>query len=126
MNTKATLLLAALVAAGSAAAQSGTEVNPRNPTDSRAFDVMETDQGPPTATDRLYAKPKLKKPDKKVGAKHRAAETQPRDMSSMGASGSTSETGSGATPPQSAPPVSEDLPDQPDREIPPNEPRIDR
>jgi hypothetical protein len=122
MNTKVTLLLAAIVAAGSAAAQTGTQVNPRNPTDSRAFDVMETDQGPPTATDRLYAKPKHMKP----GKKQRSAETEPLDTSSMGASGSTGQTGSGVAPPKATPPVSQDLPPQPDREIPPDEPRIDR
>lgn len=124
MNTKVTLLLAAILAAGSAAAQTGTQVNPRNPTDSRAFDVMEIDQGPPTATDRLYAKPKHMKHSKK----HRSAEYQPADTttSSMGASGSTGATGSGIEPPQPAPPVSQDLPRQPDRELAPDEPRVDR
>lgn len=126
MNTKATLLLAAIVAAGSATAQTGAQVNPRNPSDSRAFDVMETDQGPPTATDRLYAKPKQNKHSKMRNPKQRSAETQPVNTSSMGASGSTSETGSGVAPPQVIPPVSEDLPGQPDREIPPDQPRIDR
>lgn len=122
MNTKATLLLAAIVAAGSAAANAGAQqVNPRNPNDSRAFDVMETDQGPPTATDHLYAKPK----HKKAGKKHRSAETQPYDASSMGASGTTGATGSG-TETQPIPPVSEDLRTQPDRELAPDEPRIDR
>lgn len=121
MNTKATLLLAAIVAAGSAASAGAQQVNPRNPSDSRAFDVMETDQGPPTATDRLYAKPKHKKASKK----HRSAETQPYDASSMGASGATSTTGSG-TETQPIPPVSEDLRTQPDRELAPDEPRVDR
>lgn len=122
MNTKATLLLAAIVAAGSATAQTDPPVNPRNPSDSRAFDVMETDQGPPTAADRLYAKPKHKKPNKKP----RSAETQPQDTSSMGASGNTGKTGSGVAPSPSTPPVSEGLRTQPDREIPTDQPRIDR
>jgi hypothetical protein len=121
MKTKATLLLAAILAAGSAAAQTGEQVNSRNPNDTRAFDVMETDQGPPTAADRQYAKPKHKK-----HKKHRSAETQPYDASSMGASGTTGVTGSGLEPQSPPPPISDDLRNQPDREVPPNEPRIDR
>lgn len=124
MNTKVTLLLATILAAGSAAAQTGTQVNPRNPTDSRAFDVMETDQGPPTATDRLYAKTKHMKHSKK----QRSAEYQPSDSttSSMGSSGSTGTTDSGIDQPQPVPPVSQDLAPQPDRELAPDEPRVDR
>ena len=123
MNTKVTLLLATVLAAGSAAAQTDSQVNPRNPTDSRAFDVMEVDQGPPTATDRLYAKPRHMKHSKK----HRSAENQPSgtDTSSMGSSGNTGATGSGNAP-QAVPPVSQDLPRQPDRELAPDEPRVDR
>ncbi|GAB2869111.1 hypothetical protein GCM10027277_42800 [Pseudoduganella ginsengisoli] len=121
MSTKATLLLAAVLAAGSAAQAGAQQVNPRNPSDSRAFDVMETDQGPPTAADRLYAKPK----HKKHGKKHRSADTQPYDSttSSMGASGAAGVTGSGTEVP---PPVTQDVPGQPDRETPPGEPRIER
>lgn len=122
MNPKAILLLAAIVAAGGAAAQTGAQVNPRNPSDSRAFDVMEIDQGPPTATDRLYAKPM----HKKHGKKQRSAQNQPVDTATMGASGNTGVTGSGEAPSQAVPPVSQDLPPQPDREIPPDAPRIDR
>jgi opacity protein-like surface antigen len=93
MKTKLTLILAAMLAAGSAATQAGAQqVNPRNPSDSRAFDVMETDQGPPTATDRLYAKPKHKKHGKKT---QRSADTQQSDMSSSGVSGAQGTTGSG-------------------------------
>jgi hypothetical protein len=126
MNTKAILLLAGILAAGSAATTAGAQqVNPRNPTDSPAFDVMETDQGPPTATDRLYAKPKHKKHSKK----HRSADMQPYDnaaTSSMGASGTTGVTGSGAEPQPAPPPVSDELRGQPDRELAPDEPRIER
>ncbi len=135
MNTKISLLLAAVLAAGSAAAQTGdVQVNPRNPTDSPAFDVMETDQGPPTAADRQYAKPK----HKKHGKKHRSADTQPYDgstMNSTGASGNTGTTGSGMAPqwqqPSSQPsqqsqPQSGDLRSQPDRETTPDQPRVDR
>lgn len=129
MKTKATLLLAAILAAGSAAADPGEQANPRNPNDSRAFDVMDTDQGPPTATDRLYAKPKHKKHSKK----HRSAETEPYDASSMGASGTTGVTGSG-TELQTPPPVSNELRNdvrndvrtQPDRELAPDQPRTER
>ena len=125
MKTKATLLLAAILAAGSAAAHPGAQqVNPRNPTDSRAFDVMETDQGPPTAVDRLYAKSRHDKPGKRGKRSADTWQDEASGTATMGASGAAGVTGSGGD----APPVQtrDDLRTQPDREVAPDEPRIDR
>jgi hypothetical protein len=120
MNTRATLLLAGILAAGSAFAGPGVqEYNARNPNDSRAFDVMDTDQGPPTAADREYAKPKHKK-----HKKHKMTETQPADVSSMGDSGATGATGSGAEL-RDPPPVSQDIRTLPDYEPAPDQPRVE-
>lgn len=128
MNTKALLLAAAMISAPCAWAQ---EVNPRNPTDTPAFDTMAIDQGPPTATDYQFKRPTQQKTRNELRS---AARFEPQ-LTTYGASGDAGTTGSGATYPgdtldnarQPATPGStRDMPIQPDVERPDNELRPER